>query len=185
MSDTIEQDAVRRMGKCVESMKHELAKLRTGRANPSLLEDIKVEYYGQATPLKQISNIVVEDARTLAITVWEKNMVEPVDKAIRTSDLGLNPVTAGMHIRIPLPPLTEETRKALVKTVRGAGENAKVAIRNVRRDANHAYKQQHKDKALSEDELKGKEESIQKLTDKFIQQADHLLKEKEAELMKF
>lgn len=183
MINDIRDDAKTRMGKSVESLKHELAKLRTGRAHPSLLDHIMVDYYGSEVPINQVASVTVGDPRTLVLTPWEKSMVSKVEKAILTSDLGLNPATAGEVIRVPMPALTEERRRDLVKVVGHEGENARVAIRNIRRDANHHLKELLKEKEISEDEERRAEENIQKLTDKFIQDVDQLLKDKEAELM--
>lgn len=172
-----------RMKKSVESLKGELTKLRTGRANTSLLDHITVEYYGNPTPLSQVASVSVQDARTLAITPWEKNMVGPIEKAIMTSDLGLTPATAGTTIRVPLPVLTEERRRDLIKVVKSEGENARIAIRNIRRDANNDLKNQLKDKSITEDEERRKQDEIQKLTDRFIAEVDQVLAAKEAELL--
>ena len=171
------------MGKSVEALKNEFAKIRTGRAHPSLLEQITVSYYGSDTPLSQVANVAVEDSRTLTVTPWEKAMVQAIEKAILTSDLGLNPATSGTVIRIPLPPLTEERRRELVKLVRHEAENGRVAIRNIRRDANSEIKEAVKEKMVSEDEAHGGEEKIQKLTDQFIKDMERLLEEKEADLL--
>jgi ribosome recycling factor len=171
------------MQKSVEALRHELAKIRTGRAHPSLLEHVKVDYYGSEVPISQVANVTAEDARTLTVTPWEKNMVAVVDKAIRSSDLGLNPATSGMVIRVPMPPLTEQRRKDLIKVVRHEGENGKVAIRNIRRDANAEVKAALKDKQISEDQERRIEEQIQKLTDQYIREVEVLLDEKEADLM--
>jgi ribosome recycling factor len=168
MIDDIQKDANTRMGKSVESLVHDLAKLRTGRAHPSLLDHITVSYYGSDVPLSQVSNINVEDARTLTITPWEQNMVAPVEKAIMNSDLGLNPNTAGNVIRVPMPPLTEERRKDMIRIVRQEGENARVAVRNIRRDANHHLKDLVKEKLASEDDERRAEEQVQKITDQHI-----------------
>ena len=157
--------------------------MRTGRAHPSLLDHLTVEYYGSNVPISQVANIGVEDARTLSVTPWEKTMVQPIEKAIMTSDLGLNPATAGTVIRIPMPPLTEETRRELVKVVRKDGEAAKVAIRNIRRDANNDFKDLVKDKEISTDDEHRAQERIQKLTDERIAEVDQVLATKEAELM--
>jgi len=179
----ITQDIEKRMKKSLESLGHTLAKVRTGRAHPGLLESVLVVYYGNPTPLNQVANVVVEDAQTLNVTPWEKNIVVEVDKAIRGANLGLNPTVSGGAIRVPLPPLTEERRKALIKQVRAEGEEAKVAIRNLRRDANNHIKDLHKQKQVSEDEVRRGEDSIQKLTDKQIQEVDKLLAQKEKELI--
>ncbi len=183
MIDDIIKDARIRMGKSVEALKQELAKIRTGRAHTSLLDHITVEYYGTDVPLSQAAKVSVEDARTLAVTPWEKPMVQVIEKAIMNSDLGLNPATAGEVIRIPMPPLTEERRKDLVKVVRHETENGRVAIRNIRRDANHHLKELLKEKEISEDEDRRAEEGVQKLTDEFIAGMDQLLDQKEQELL--
>jgi ribosome recycling factor len=184
MIDEILKDAENRMQKSVESLKSELAKVRTGRAHPSLLEHITVDYYGSETPLSQVASIGVEDARTLTVTPWEKPMVQAVEKAIMKSDLGLNPNSAGTVIRIPMPQLTEERRKDLVKVVRHEGENGKVAIRNIRRDANSDFKSLQKEKEISEDDERKAQEQVQKLTDKYVSEIDEILKAKEEDLMK-
>jgi len=184
MIDEILKDAENRMKKSVESLKAELAKVRTGRAHPSLLEHITVDYYGSETPLSQVASIGVEDARTLTVTPWEKPMVQAVEKAIMKSDLGLNPNSAGTVIRIPMPQLTEERRKDLVKVVRHEGENGKVAIRNIRRDANSDFKSLQKEKEISEDDERKAQEQVQKLTDKYVSEIDEILKAKEEDLMK-
>ncbi|XPF94311.1 ribosome recycling factor [Colwellia sp. RE-S-Sl-9] len=183
MINEIKQDAQERMGKSIEALKSSLAKIRTGRAHASLLDNISVDYYGMETPLNQVGNISVPDARNLAITVFDKGMIAAVEKAILKSDLGLNPQSNGTLIRIPLPPLTEERRKDLVKVVRGEAEGGKVAIRNIRRDANSDYKSLLKDKEISEDEHHQAEDEIQKITDTYIKQVDEILTAKEAELM--
>ena len=183
MIDEIIADAESRMGKSIEAFKHELSKIRTGRAHPSLLDHIKVDYYGSEVPLAQAANISVEDSRTLMVSPWEKPMVQAIEKAIMKSDLGLNPNTAGMIIRIPLPPLTEERRKDMVRIVRAEAEGGKVAIRNIRRDANGDFKDLLKEKEISEDEERGAQEDIQKLTDRYVKEVDALLGTKEAELM--
>jgi len=183
MLKEIEQDAAKRMAKSVESLKNDLVKIRTGRAHPSLLDHITVEYYGSEVPIAQVANIGVGDARTLTVTAWEKDMVKAVDKAIRASDLGLNPVTAGTVIRVPLPALTEERRRDLVKVVRHEGENGKVSVRNIRRDAISDLKEMQKEKEISEDDERRGGEMIQKLTDKYVAEVDAQLAVKEAELM--
>lgn len=183
MISDIQQDASARMGKSIESLKNEFAKIRTGRAHPSLLDQISVSYYGSETPLSQVANIAVEDSRTLTVTPWEKSMVPTIEKAILTSDLGLNPVTSGAVIRIPLPPLTEERRRDLVKLVKQEAENGRVAIRNIRRDANSEIKEALKEKMIGEDEARVGEEKIQKLTDQNIKDVERLLEEKEADLL--
>ena len=183
MINDIQQDAATRMGKSIEALKHEFSKIRTGRAHPSLLDQINVSYYGTDSELSQVANIAVEDARTLTITPWEKGMVQAIEKAILKSDLGLNPATNGMTIRIPLPALTEERRRALVKIVKNESENGRVAIRNIRRDANSAIKEAQKEKLISEDEAHMAEEKIQKLTDQYIKEVEKLLEAKEADLL--
>ena len=183
MIKEIIKDAGIRMGKSIESLKQALVKVRTGRAHPSLLDHLVVDYYGSDVPISQVANINVEDARTLMISPWEKQMVQPIEKAIMKSDLGLNPATAGTTIRIPMPPLTEETRRDLVKVVRNEGEAAKVAIRNIRRDANSDFKSLLKEKDISEDEERDAQDEIQKLTDRYVSDVDKVLEEKEVDLM--
>jgi len=183
MIDDIKKEVTARMVKSVDNLKHDLTKLRTGRAHASLLDHITVSYYGSEMPLNQVASVAVSDARTLLVTPWERNMVGPIEKAIMTSDLGLNPATAGTSIRIPLPPLTEERRRDLVKVVRHEGEGAKVAVRNIRRDANGQLKALLKDKKISEDADRQAQDEIQKLTDRHIQEIDRILATKEAELM--
>lgn len=183
MIDDIKKDATQRMGKSVEALTHELAKIRTGRAHPSLLDHVMVNYYGSDMPIKQVANVSVEDGRTLAVTPWEQNMVSPVEKAIMNSDLGLNPSTAGTVIRVPLPPLTEERRKDLIRVVRQEAEQSRVAIRNIRRDANSELKELVKEKLISEDDERRGGEIIQKLTDQHVKEVDRVLEEKEKDLM--
>lgn len=183
MINEVRKDAEHRMGKSIESLHSELNKVRTGRAHPSLLEHITVNYYGTVMPINQVASVAVGDPRTLVITPWEKSMVQPVEKAIMQADLGLNPAVAGQVIRVPMPSLTEERRKELVRVVRSEAENARVAIRNVRRDANTQIKELLKEKMIGEDEERQAEEAIQKLTNKYIAEADHLLENKEKELM--
>lgn len=183
MIDDILKDAESRMNKSVAALQKEFGRIRTGRAHVSLLDGLMVDYYGAETPLNQVANVVVEDARTLAVNPWEKTMVAPIEKAIINSDLGLNPNTAGMSIRIPLPPLTEERRKDLVRVVRGEAEGGRVAVRNIRRDANSDFKQLEKEKEISEDDERNAQESIQKLTDKFVAEVDQALTNKEKDLM--
>ncbi|CDG18993.1 ribosome recycling factor [Xenorhabdus doucetiae] len=185
MINEIKKDAQDRMEKSVEALKNQISKVRTGRASPSLLDGISIEYYGSATPLRQIANVVAEDARTLAITVFDRSMTAAVEKAIMASDLGLNPSSAGTIIRVPLPPLTEERRKDLIKVVRGEAEQGRVSIRNIRRDANDKVKALLKDKEISEDEERRSQDDIQKLTDSFIKKIDEALANKETELMDF
>lgn len=179
----IKKEANERMLKSIQTLKSELSKLRTGRAHPSLLDAIKVSYYGIDTPLSQIASINVEGPQTLTVAPFEKQMITEIDKAIRQSDLGLNPVVAGSVARIPLPALTEERRKQLTKVVKDEGEQAKVAIRNIRRDANAMIKDLLKDKQISEDESHHAEGDMQKMTDKCIKDIDDILKTKEQELM--
>ncbi len=183
MIDDILKNAKQRMAKSVESLEGELSRMRTGRAHPSLLEHIKVDYYGSETPLSQVANIKTDDARTLTVTPWEPPMVAAIEKAIIDSDLGLNPNTAGTVIRVPVPPMTEERRRDMVKVVRGEAENGRVAVRNVRRDANSDLKELEKEKEISKDELRKGEESVQKLTDAAIAEIDSVLDKKEADLM--
>ncbi len=181
----IKKDTRTRMGKSLEALRHELAKIRTGRAHPSLLEHIHVDYYGSQVPISQAANVTVDDARTLAVTVWDKNMVQVIEKAIMTSDLGLNPNTAGSVIRIPLPPLTKERRLELGKVVHHEGENAKIAIRNIRRDANASIKELLKEKEISEDDERRAVIEIQQITDESVSKADAVVAEKEKELLEF
>ena len=183
MIPEIKKDAQTRMTKSVDALRHELSLLRTGRASTALVDHIKVNYYGSDMPLSQVATVAVADARSLTITPWEKGMVAPVEKAILASNLGLTPNTAGQVIRINLPPLTEERRKELTKHVHHEGENAKVAIRNVRRDAIQHVKELLKEKHISEDEVRRAEEEIQKLTDKFVKDVDDTVKAKEQELL--
>ncbi len=183
MLDEIHADAESRMGKSVDSLRAELIKIRTGRAHPSLLDQIMVDYYGTDTPINQVANVTVEDSRTLAVAPWEKQMVAVVEKAILNSGLGLNPSTAGNLIRIPMPPLTEERRRELVKVVKNDGESAKIAIRNIRRDANSDFKDLLKEKEVSEDESRQAEDNIQKITDKYVSSVDEVITVKEKELM--
>lgn len=183
MVNDIKKNATDRMQKSLDSLKQELTKLRTGRAHTSLLDHITVPYYGSEVPLSQVANVTVADARLLTVTPWEKNMVQPIEKAILTSDLGLNPATSGTVIRVPLPPLTEERRRDMIKVVRGEAEGGRVAIRNIRRDANNELKGLVKDKKISEDEERRAQDEIQKITDKYIGEIDKLLEAKEKELM--
>lgn len=183
MLPEIKKDSRTRMNKSLESLRHELAKIRTGRAHPSLLEHVHVDYYGSDVPIGQAASVAVEDARTLSVTPWDKAMVQVIEKAILTSDLGLNPSTAGQVIRIPLPPLTEERRRELGKVVHHEGENAKIAIRNIRRDANHHIKELLKQKEISEDEERKSEREIQDVTDLAVSKVDEIVAEKEKELL--
>lgn len=183
MIEDIIKNSDARMKKGIEAFKHELSKLRTGRANPSLVEDLIVEYYGSQAALKTVANITVSDPRTLSITPWDKNMVKPIEKAIMNSNLGLNPAVSGNILRIPLPPLTEERRKELVKVVKTDAEHSRVAIRNIRRDANDELKSLLKQKSITEDDEKRTQERIQKLTDSSIAEIDKIVEGKEKELM--
>ena len=183
MINEIKKDAQTRMSKSVEALRHDLTKVRTGRASTALVDHLKVNYYGSDMPLTQVASVAVTDARSLTITPWEKQMVAAVEKAILASDLGLTPNTAGTVIRINLPALTEERRKELSKHVHAEGEEAKIAIRNVRRDANQQVKELLKDKQITEDEASRSEDDIQKLTDKAIKDVDEVVKAKEQELM--
>lgn len=179
----IKKTAEQKMQKSIEALKADLGKVRTGRAHTGLLDHIMVEYYGSPVPLSQVANVTLADARTIAVQPWEKKMVQPVEKAIRDSDLGLNPSSSGDLIRVPMPPLTEERRKELFKVVKGEGENAKVSIRNIRRDANDALKKALKDKEIGEDEERRTQDEVQKLTDKYVAEVDKALQAKEADLM--
>ena len=183
MIDDLKKDAETRMGKSIDALKHELSKLRTGRAHPGLLEHINVEYYGSQVPLSQVANISVADARMLNVTPWEKHMVPVVEKAIMNADMGLNPATAGELIRVPLPALTEERRKDLIRVVKQEGEAAKVAIRNIRRDVLSDIKGLLKDKEITEDDDRAAQGDVQKITDKYVAEVDKLLVEKEKDLM--
>jgi ribosome recycling factor len=183
MIDDLKKDAAQRMAKSVEALRHELAKIRTGRAHPSLLDHITVSYYGSEMPIRQVANVTAEDARTLAVTPWERGMVQAVEKAIMQSDLGLNPNTAGSVIRVPMPPLTEERRRDLIKVARHEAEQARVAVRNIRRDANADLRELVKDKEISEDDERRGQESVQKLTDQYVKEVDEVLAGKEADLM--
>jgi ribosome recycling factor len=183
MLNDIKKDAQARMNKSIESLRHDLTKLRTGRATTALVDHLKVNYYGSDMPLTQVATVVVSDARSLTITPWEKQMVSAVEKAILGSDLGLTPNTAGTVIRINIPALTEERRKDLSKVVHSNGEDSKVAIRNIRRDANQQVKDLLKEKAITEDEERGTADEIQKITDKAIKDVDEVVKAKEQELM--
>ncbi|AXA84361.1 ribosome recycling factor [Lysobacter oculi] len=183
MIKDIHHDAQTRMQKSIESLRHNLAKVRTGRATSALVDHIKVQSYGSDVPLSQVASVAVSDARSLTISPWDKQMVAPIEKAIINSDLGLTPNTAGMTIRINIPPLTEERRKELTKVVHSEGEDAKVAIRNIRRDANQQVKDLMKDKTVTEDDVRRSEDDIQKMTDKAVKDVDEVLKTKEQELM--
>jgi len=181
--DEIKKDASSRMAKSVASLQQELTKIRTGRAHTSLLDHVTVEYYGSVVPLSQVSNVGIEDSRTLIITPWEKDMVQPIEKAIMTSDLGLNPSTAGTVIRVPLPALTEERRKDMIRVVRSEAEGGRIAIRNIRRDALHDIKELMKEKMIGEDDERRAEGEIQNITDKHVADVDRVLADKESELM--
>ncbi len=183
MIEEIKQDARERMGKSIESLKGDFTKIRTGRAHTSLLDHVMVDYYGSEVPIKQVANVGIEDSRTLTVTPWEKPMVQAVEKAIMNSDLGLNPSSAGTVIRVPMPPLTEERRRDLVRLVKQEAENARVAVRNIRRDANSDLKELLKEKEISEDEERSAETVIQKITDEHIGIIEEVLTVKEKELM--
>jgi ribosome recycling factor len=183
MIPDLKKDSERRMTRSIEALKEALAKIRTGRAHPGILEHIRVDYYGTPTPINQVANVTLADSRTIAVQPWEKKMVQVIEKALRDSDLGINPVTQSDVIRLPMPALTEERRKELTKVVRHEGENAKVAVRNIRRDGNEQLKKWLKDKEIAEDEERGAQTDIQKLTDKFIADIDKLVTEKETEVM--
>lgn len=183
MLDDVRTDAIERMDKSLEALVHNFNKIRTGRAHPSLLDGIKVEYYGSKTPLNQLANINVEDARTLALTVWDKSMVQDVERAIMKSDLGLNPATAGEVMRIPMPMLTAETRKGFTRQAKAEAESARVSVRNARRDAMGMLKELEKDKEISEDEERRGQDEIQKLTDSYIAKVEKMMAEKEADLL--
>jgi ribosome recycling factor len=179
----VKKNAEQKMQKSIETLKADLAKVRTGRAHTGILDHVQVDYYGTPTQITQVANVTLIDARTIGVQPWEKKMVAAVEKAIRESDLGLNPSTQGDLIRVPTPALTEERRKEIVKMVKGEGEDSKVAIRNIRRDANEALKKLLKDKACSEDDERRAQDDVQKLTDKFVAEVDKLIAEKEKELL--
>ncbi|MFO7448051.1 MAG: ribosome recycling factor [Ignavibacteriaceae bacterium] len=181
--EQILKDARARMDKTLETLRAELSKVRTGKATTALLDGIKVEYYGNMTPLSQVGNVSVLDAHTLAITPWDKSVVPAVERAILEANLGFNPVSDGTNLKIPVPPLNEERRRDFVKLVKKFGEDTKVAIRNVRRDANDHLKREQKDKKISEDQLKDGEDMVQKLTDEHVKMIDEILKHKEKEIM--
>ncbi len=183
MIDDVISDSKQRMQKSLDALKHELAKIRTGRAHPSLLEHVTVKYYGTETALNHAASINVTDARTLSVTPFDKSMVGDIEKAIRDSDLGLNPATVGETIRVPLPALTEERRKEMIKIVRHEAEQARVAVRNIRRDANQTLKDLTKEKEITEDDERRAEDRVQKLTDENISAIDKLLEQKEQDLM--
>jgi len=179
----VKKSADQKMHKTLDTLKADLGKIRTGRAHTGILDHIQVDYYGNATPLNQVANVSLIDARTIGVTPWEKKMVAVIDKAIREADLGLNPATMGEMVRVPMPALTEERRRDLTKVVKGEAENARVAVRNIRRDANTALKDLLKSKAVSEDDERRAQEDIQKLTDRYIAEIDKALAAKEADLM--
>jgi ribosome recycling factor len=183
MLEDLKKDAAARMHKCVQAFQADLKKLRTGRAHPSLVEHLKVDYYGSEVPLQQVANISVEDARTLTISPWEKSMVGPIEKAIHKSELGLSPMTAGQVIRVPLPPLTEERRRDITKVVRQDAENARVSIRNVRRDVLADIKELLKEKEISQDDERKAQDEVQKLTDRHVAEIDQQLAAKEKEIL--
>lgn len=183
MLNQIQSEAEKKMHKSIEMLKSDMAKLRTGRAHPSILEGIMIEYYGQDTPIQQVASITVADSRTLTVTPFDKNSVAAIDKAIRSSDLGLNPATAGVVIKVPLPPLTEERRLVLIKQMKASAEESRVSIRNVRRDANNSIKTLLKDKIITEDEERRAQDTVQKLTDKYISDVDKMARDKEADLL--
>jgi ribosome recycling factor len=179
----VKKTAEQKMKKTIETLRNDLAKIRTGRAHTGLLDHVQVDYYGTPTPLPQVANVTLIDARTIGVTPWEKKLAPAIEKAIRDSDLGLNPATVGELVRVPMPALTEERRKDLIKVVHKEGENARVAVRNVRRDANHHLKDLLKQKKVAEDEERRAQDDVQKLTDRYIADIDKLLQVKEADLM--
>ena len=179
----VKKSTEQKMQRSIESLKTDLAKVRTGRAHTGLLDHVQVDYYGSMVPISQVANVTLMDARTIGVQPWEKKLVQAVEKAIRESDLGLNPATMGDMIRVPMPALTEERRRELTKVVKTEGEGTKVAIRNLRRDANESMKKMVKDKTISEDDERRGQDDIQKLTDKYVAEVDKLLQQKEAEIM--
>lgn len=179
----IKQSTDQKMHKSIESLKNNLSKIRTGRASPAILDHVQVDYYGSMVPISQVANVTLVDARTVGVSPWEKKMASAIDRAIRESDLGLNPVSVGELIRVPMPPLSEERRRELAKVVKGEGEHAKVAVRNLRRDANEQLKKLVKDKAISEDEERRAQDEVQKMTDRCIAEIDKVLAVKEQEIM--
>lgn len=183
MLNEFKDDAKERMQKSVDALATAFNKIRTGRAHPSILEGVRVDYYGSETPLSQVANVNIEDGRTLTVTPWEKNMVPDVEKAIMKSDLGLNPATAGSVIRVPMPPLTEETRKGFIKQARAEAESARISVRNIRRDVLADIKELQKAKEISEDEERKAQDEVQKITDSFVAKIDQALKGKEVDLM--
>ena len=184
MIEDILKDAEQRMQKSIESMRSDMAKIRTGRASPAIIDHLMVDYYGTQTPLNQVANITVQDARTLALQPWEKQMIPVVEKAIMEANLGLNPMTAGNLIRIPMPALTEERRKEMVKVAAAEGENGKIAVRNIRRDANSDFKTLLSDKEITEDDDRNAQDRIQKMTDKYVAEIDTVVADKEVEILK-
>ncbi len=183
MISDIKKDAESRMKKSLDALETEFKKIRTGRAHPSILDNVMVPYYGVDTPLKQVANVGVEDARTLSISAWEKNMIPAIEKAIMKADLGLNPATSGDFIRVPMPALTEQTRKDMIKRCKAESEQGRVAIRNIRRDANTMLKDLLKEKEITEDEERRGQDDIQKLTDKYVAEVEEMFKKKEADLL--
>lgn len=183
MVPELKKNTENKMQKSLEALKNDLGKVRTGRAHTGLLDHVTVDYYGNPTPINQVANVTLLDARTIGVQAWEKTMIAKIEKAIRDCDLGLNPATMGDIVRVPMPMLTEERRKDLIKVVRGEAENARVAIRNLRRDANHSLKEAVKAKEISEDDERRTQDDVQKLTDKYIAEADKLLAQKEHDLM--
>ncbi|MEM1112430.1 MAG: ribosome recycling factor [Pseudomonadota bacterium] len=183
MIDDIKVEAKERMEKSLEALGHNFNKIRTGRAHPSLLDGLKVEYYGADTPLNQVANVTIEDARTLSLTAWDKSMIPDIEKAIMKSDLGLNPATAGEVIRIPMPMLTEETRKGYIRQARQEAESARVSVRNARRDAMGMLKELVKEKEIGEDDERRGQDEVQKLTDSFVSRIEKMLEEKESDLL--
>lgn len=183
MTAEVKKSAEQKMHKTMETLKTDLSKVRTGRAHTGILDHVLVDYYGTQMPVNQVANVTLLDGRTISVHPWEKKMVSVIEKAIRESDLGLNPATAGEVIRIPMPPLTEERRRDLIKVVKHEAENARVAVRNIRRDANNALKELLKQKTISEDQERRAQDEIQKLTDRFISEIDRALQSKEADLI--
>lgn len=183
MTSEVKKSAEQKMHKTMETLKTDLSKVRTGRAHTGILDHVLVDYYGTQMPVNQVANVTLLDARTISVHPWEKKMVSVIEKAIRESDLGLNPATAGEVIRVPMPPLTEERRRDLIKVVKHEAENARVAVRNIRRDANNALKELLKQKTISEDQERRAQDEIQKLTDRFISEIDRALQSKEADLI--
>ncbi|MBY0578665.1 MAG: ribosome recycling factor [Burkholderiales bacterium] len=183
MLDDVKKSAEQRMGKALESLKVDFSKVRTGRAHVGILDHVMVDYYGNPTPIAQVANVSLLDARTISVSPWEKKMLSQIEKAIRDSDLGLNPSSMGDIVRVPMPMLTEERRRDLIKVVRGEAENARVSVRNIRRDANSSLKDLVKDKAISEDDERRAQDEVQKLTDRYIAEVDKALQVKEADLL--